>query len=220
MDVTRWMVYTEVAGKKDYKHWPWVSITNDTCIYLLEPTRSAEVPKNLLGYNTDRYSAYKTLGKMVQISFCWAHIRRDFIRIRDGYKSLKKWADRWTVRFNTLFDLNAQRLEHPTGSEVFQKRDQLLLQQIDKIEQAKDKRLNQKTLHRVQKKAFESLYNYWSGAILFVDHPEIPMDNNESERRLRNPVIGRKNYCGSGSLWCCDWHLLGRHEKCLGGFWI
>ncbi len=27
------------------------------------------------------------------------------------------------------------------------------------------------------------------------------MDNNQSERRLRNLVIGRKNYYGSGSLW-------------------
>mgnify|MGYP001616105000 FL=1 len=27
------------------------------------------------------------------------------------------------------------------------------------------------------------------------------MDNNESERRLRNPIIGRKNYYGSGSVW-------------------
>ena len=37
--------------------------------------------------------------------------------------------------------------------------------------------------------------------MIFVDHPEIPMDNNESERRLRNPVVGRKNYYGSGSQW-------------------
>ena len=34
-----------------------------------------------------------------------------------------------------------------------------------------------------------------------MDHPDIPMDNNESERRLRNPVVGRKNYYGSGSIW-------------------
>jgi len=27
------------------------------------------------------------------------------------------------------------------------------------------------------------------------------MDNNESERLERNPVIGRKNFYGSGSLW-------------------
>ena len=37
--------------------------------------------------------------------------------------------------------------------------------------------------------------------MLFVEYPEIPMDNNESERRLRNPVVGRKNYYGSGSVW-------------------
>jgi hypothetical protein len=27
------------------------------------------------------------------------------------------------------------------------------------------------------------------------------MDNNEAERRLRNPIVGRKNYYGSGSVW-------------------
>jgi transposase len=27
------------------------------------------------------------------------------------------------------------------------------------------------------------------------------MDNNEAERVLRNPVVGRKNYYGSGSCW-------------------
>ena len=27
------------------------------------------------------------------------------------------------------------------------------------------------------------------------------MDNNTAERALRNPVVGRKNYYGSGSVW-------------------
>jgi transposase len=104
MDETRWMVYAEVDGKKGYKHWLWVSITNDTCVYLLEPTRSAEVPRKLLGenaqgiINADRYSAYKALGDLILIAFCWSHIRRDFVRISDGYKSLKKWADKWVAR--------------------------------------------------------------------------------------------------------------------------
>ncbi len=34
-----------------------------------------------------------------------------------------------------------------------------------------------------------------------LNHPETPMDNNEAERCLRNPVIGRKNYYGSGAVW-------------------
>ena len=35
---------------------------------------------------------------------------------------------------------------------------------------------------------------------VFVDHPEIPLDNNEAERRERGPVVARKNFYGSGSL--------------------
>jgi transposase len=54
------------------------------------------------------------------------------------------------------------------------------------------------------------------------------MDNNESERRLRNPVTGRKNYYGSGSLWSgrlaaslfsvfqtCLLHHIDPHKFCL-----
>jgi hypothetical protein len=36
---------------------------------------------------------------------------------------------------------------------------------------------------------------------LYTEHPEIPMDNNEAERVLRGPVVGRKNYYGSGAIW-------------------
>jgi len=42
---------------------------------------------------------------------------------------------------------------------------------------------------------------HWEGLTIFVDHPDIPMDNNEAERRLRNPVVGRKNYYGNNSVW-------------------
>jgi hypothetical protein len=40
-----------------------------------------------------------------------------------------------------------------------------------------------------------------SGLRRFVDDPKIPMDNNASERTVRGPAMGRKNYYGSGSLW-------------------
>jgi transposase len=43
--------------------------------------------------------------------------------------------------------------------------------------------------------------NHWSGLTVFVDHPDVPMDNNTAERALRGPVVGRKNFYGSGSQW-------------------
>ena len=37
--------------------------------------------------------------------------------------------------------------------------------------------------------------------MVIVGRPEVAMDNNSAERILRNPVVGRKNYYGSGSVW-------------------
>jgi hypothetical protein len=44
----------------------------------------------------------------------------------------------------------------------------------------------------------------WGGLTIFIDQPEIPMDNNTAERGLRNPVVGRKIYYGSGSIWSAE----------------
>ncbi len=43
--------------------------------------------------------------------------------------------------------------------------------------------------------------NHGERLSIFVDKPNIPMDNNRAERGIRNPVIGRKNYYGSGAVW-------------------
>ncbi|NIM47893.1 MAG: transposase, partial [Gemmatimonadales bacterium] len=72
---------------------------------------------------------------------------------------------------------------------------------VEAMAAQRDRELADPTLHPAAGKALTSLRNHWEGCILFVDHPEIPMDNNESERRLRDPAVGRKNYYGSGSVW-------------------
>ncbi len=58
-----------------------------------------------------------------------------------------------------------------------------------------------KAAQEKQKKVLQSLLEHWPGLYLFVAHPQIPMDNNRAENTIRNPVTGRKNYYGSGSLW-------------------
>jgi len=71
MDETRWMVFEEIEGKNNYRWWLWVVITADTVAYLLEPSRSAQVPKNHLPQeaqgiiNADRYVVYKSLGEKI-----------------------------------------------------------------------------------------------------------------------------------------------------------
>lgn len=55
-----------------------------------------------------------------------------------------------------------------------------------------------------QQKVLQSLLDHWSGLTLFVEHPEVPMDNNWAENAIRTPVNGRKNYYGSASLWSAE----------------
>ncbi|MFQ5858496.1 MAG: transposase [Anaerolineae bacterium] len=43
--------------------------------------------------------------------------------------------------------------------------------------------------------------NHWDGLTVFVERPEVAMDNKSAERALRTPVVGRKTYDGSGCVW-------------------
>ncbi len=58
-----------------------------------------------------------------------------------------------------------------------------------------------KGAQRQQQQVLQSLLEHWPGLTLFLDHPEVPLDNNRAENSLRTPVTGRKHYYGSGSLW-------------------
>jgi transposase len=59
----------------------------------------------------------------------------------------------------------------------------------------------QATLPVACRKVLESLQTHWAGLTVFVEHPEVPMDNDAAERAERGPVVGRKNYYGSGAVW-------------------
>lgn len=210
MDETRWMVFA-ATGKTSYHWWLWVVVTKDTVAYILDPSRSAQVPQDHLGANpkgiisADRYSAYKALlNENLQIAFCWGHVRRDFIRIYDARNKLRPWAKEWINRINELFHLNNKRLEALLSKDKFQAADWILRQAISCFRKVYVKELKSMSLHPIARKALKSLHNHWNGLLIFVDHPEIPMDNNLSERKLREPVLGRKNYYGCGSRWSGD----------------
>jgi transposase len=207
MDETRWWLFYEAEGKRSHRWWLWVTVTRQVCVYLLDPTRSAEVPRTILGddvegiVSADRFSSYKALGEKILIAFCWAHVRRDFLKVRDGYPKLIVWAESWVDRIAKLYKLNQERLEVRSTPSRFRAKDRALRRFLFSMTGARKAELADETLAPAQRKVLASLEDHWDGLTLFVDHPDIPMDNNEAERRLRNPVVGRKNYYGSGSIW-------------------
>ena len=126
----------------------------------------------------------------------WPH-RRDFVRVGKGWPELKSWALEWLRRIRDLYRWNRQRLAKPADPAP----QASLRQAVAAMRQQLDTELADPALRMPARKVLTSLQEHWSGLTHFVDDARIPMDNNLSERRLRGPALGRKNYYGSGALW-------------------
>jgi transposase len=209
-DETRWLVLAEVPEKQSSRWWLWVFASETTVLYYIEPSRSSEVPKAHFGreaegiVSVDRYSAYKALlrdAEHLVLAFCWAHVRRDFLGVARQWPSQQDWAQAWVDRIGQLYRLNDQRLLLKPKAAEYAKADVRLREAIEQTARERDAQLSSEELRPPQRKVLESLKTHWDGLTVFVEHPEVPMDNNRAERLLRNPVVGRKNYYGSQSLW-------------------
>jgi transposase len=206
-DETRWLVFSDQEGKVGHTWWLWVFGGDDTVVFVLDPSRSHEVPESHFPKNAsgvllvDRYSGYKAMAQVKEgellLAFCWAHVRRDFIRVGKGWPELKPWALEWLQRIRELYRWNRQRLNKPADASG----DTALRQAVIAFEQQAATELADLSLREPCRKVLASLQDHGPGLTRFVDEPRIPMDNNISERRLRGPALGRKNYYGSGAIW-------------------
>jgi transposase len=187
--------------------WLWAFSSEDTVVYILDVSRSHRVPEDHYPAKAggvlmvDRYSAYKAMAQvkdgLLILAFCWAHVRRDFVRVGKGWPELKPWALEWLNRIRELYRLNRERLAQPTDPA----RQDALSQAVAAMRQQLDTELAGPALRAPACKVLTSLQEHWSGLTLFVEDPRIPMDNNRSERVLRGPALGRKNFYGSGAEW-------------------
>jgi transposase len=95
---------------------------------------------------------------------------------------------------------------------AFKKEHEKLVAKTDIMAEERDASINEYSpdapdstmLTDVKFKVLTSLKKHWHGLTVFVEHPEVPMDNNNGEQSIRNPVTGRKNFYGSGSLWSSE----------------
>lgn len=63
VDETGWMNFVQVPGKEGYHWWLWVFVSSQAIVFVLDPSRSSQVPLAHFGpdaggiVNTDRFSA-------------------------------------------------------------------------------------------------------------------------------------------------------------------
>ncbi len=210
-DETRWLVFAEKEGKTGHHWWLWVFAGADSVVYVLDPSRSHEVPEAHFPQDAsgvlmvDRYSAYKAMRQVkegqLRLAFCWAHVRRDFVRVGKGNPELKPWALEWLGLIRELYRLHRLRRDCPPTSPEYVAANAALRQHLAVMEVQRDRELSEAKLREPCRKALTSLREHWTGLTLFLDDSRIPLDNNYGERLMRNPALGRKNYYGSGAEW-------------------
>jgi transposase len=220
-DETRWEVFEEVEGKTGHRWYLWVMRSASVVFYRMAPGRGADVPQaHFAGLQQDlvdvvlvcdRYSAYKCLAKSCDaliLAYCWAHVRRDFLKATRSWPELENWMWAWVNDIRILYRLNTARLEAwddtlPLEQQpsAFVEHHGELQSHLSQMQARCEAHLQEKDLHRAKAKVLTSLHNHWDGLTVFVERPEVAMDNNTAERALRRPVVGRKNYYGSGSVW-------------------
>ena len=214
-DETRWRVQALRGEDHSSRAWLWTSASDDAVCSHIDPSRSAEAAHKLFAeallYTVivcDRYRAYKRLvrllGGRVTLAFCWSHVRRDFIECAAGQVSLTQWCGGWIERIASLYRLNEARLEHydPGGKRqtpAFDAAQTALEEALDALFAEAARELAGLPDEAREGKALRSLLNHREGLSVFVDRPQVPMDNNKAERFLRGPAIGRRLSFGSDS---------------------
>ncbi len=101
-DETGWRVFERVEGKVGWGWHLWVFRSASAIVFTLSPSRSAHVPEAHFGEDPigilvcDRYAAYKKLAGQwegLQLAYCWAHVRRDFLELARRDRHVRECLD-------------------------------------------------------------------------------------------------------------------------------
>src|SRR6266545_4367161 len=227
-DETSWHVFAPREGDGPARWWLWVFIGPDTACFVMDPTRAGAVlarhagideetgqlaadgdgPRRLV-ISSDFYAVYTSAGKkadrLVNL-YCWAHIRRYFVRAGDANPAqLTYWTRAWLDRIKALYAAHEEPMAAWNAAAAPAPRDAARLEDayaawddaLAAIDEARTKQMAAPGLQEPAKKALATLDREWDGLAAHRGYPMISLDNNAAERALRRPVVTRKNAYGS-----------------------
>lgn len=200
-----------LEGSETKSWYLWGFSTPRLCFLECHDTRSGDVASDVLlkarceVLVTDVYSGYGKAVKVVNRSRqlngkvpiesanCNAHARRYFFKPRIKYKE----AEFYLEHYHQIYQLNADGKGKPLN-EVLELRSQMKSHFEAMKTRAMEELPRYPSANQYGKALSYFLGNY-DGLTLFLDEPDVPIDNNAQERLLRNHVIGRKTWYGTHS---------------------
>ena len=220
MDLTPWRLMDNKGGSK---MWHLASLSTDRVSWFaINPRKNHKVVAWLLkGYcgivvsdgdaaiqKLERARSRKTLDLWEDdrdtpdylCAGCWSHGRRSLFEAEKHGSPVGECLD----DIATLFEIEweAEEIAGATGQSIEEVRSRLRNTKSRAIIGKIRKWVDQQS--PPPKTAFAKGVTYlrkqWRYLTVFLEHPQLPLDNNQAERRLRDCVLGRKNHYGSRSM--------------------
>lgn len=201
-----------LEGGGDKESWYLWGFSNKQSSYFeIHDTRSGDVASNLLNRSlceklvSDVFSGY---GKAVRITnkqrakdnkppvqncYCNAHSRRKFKGAELKYPE----AEKFITLYRKIYRLEKIAQKRPLHRVLRVRK--LMKPMFDEMKELATKLKNTVSSKSLLAIAMNYFVENFNELTHFLTDPEVPIDNNSQERRLRNPVIGRKTWYGTHS---------------------
>jgi len=174
-------------------------------VYDFTPNRQRDGPAQFLanyaGYlQADAFSGYDGIytgsdGQIVEVA-CWAHARRKFFEARSSSPAEASLILEMIRRLYEVED-RARPLDDAARRAMRQTEAVPILERLrEALDRLSSKLLPKSTLAQ----AVTYALNQWQALCRYTEDGRLTIDNNVSERRLRDQAIGRKNWMFLGSV--------------------
>ena len=195
----------EAPGSHVGRFWPYIGPTLFPYdVYDFTENRKRDGPadflKDFAGYlHADAFSGYDGIftgsaGRILEVA-CWAHARRKFFDARSSSPAEASLILEMIQRLYEVED-RARPLDDAARRDLRQAEAVLILERLrSELDRLSAKLLPKSALAQ----AVTYALNQWKALCRYTEDGRLTIDNNVSERRVRDQAIGRKNWLFLGS---------------------
>jgi transposase len=170
--------------------WLWVFVSSSVAVFWIS-SRAGDLINRILGKNTykgwlmsDGYRVYRQFLKRIR---CWAHLVRKARGLTESYDKESQAFGKETHDFlNSLIAAIKNARETPPDKPLSERYQDQLISYRQACEQMKS------SSHKKTHELAVEMLNDWDVIFTVLDHPHLPLTNNEAERALRHWVILRR----------------------------
>jgi transposase len=179
-------------------HWLWCFTSTDVTYYMIDRRRGSPALKRFFKEEfagtlvTDFWGAYNAV-VCARKQKCLPHLLRDLKRTQHYEKPGGDWPA-FSKQLKRLIrdSIRLSKRRKELSSERFASRRQRLGRRLHDL-------LVQPWEDRHARRLVKRLRRHEAELFTFLDHPEVPSDNNHAERQIRPAVMVRKNSYANGS---------------------